>query len=80
MTPIIDLPKRATTTELIDWCVETLNKFDMVLEMDKKRKWYRREYWRGHNALVCGLLETYLTKEEIKKRLSEEAYNTYFTN
>lgn len=73
-----DIPRKATIPQLIDWCVDELNKYDMVVSMTKKRMWFRREFWKGHNEMVCALLETYLTKEEIKARLTKETYERYF--
>ena len=78
MTPIIDLPLKATLDQLIDWCVNELNEFDMTISMTENKKWFRREFWRGHNELVCGLLETYLAPKQIKERLTKEAYERYF--
>lgn len=72
------IPKNATRDELVDWCVDELNKYDMTIEMAKKRLWFRREFWKGHNEMVCAILETYLSNSEIKQRLTQEAYERYF--
>ena len=73
-----DIPRRATIPQLIEWCVDELNKYDMVKTMTEKKMWFRREFWEGHNEMVCSLLETYLTPKEIKTRLTKEAYERYF--
>ena len=73
-----DIPRKATIDELVNWCVDELNKYDMAITMTEKKKWFRREFWRGHNEMVCAILETYLSHSEIKERLTQEAYERYF--
>lgn len=73
-----DIPKKATIEELVNWCVDELNKYDMTIKMTKQKSWFRREFWRGHNEMVCAILETYLSNSEIKQRLTQETYERYF--